>query len=143
MEPPSTVTQMPVTNDARAETRKQTISAMSSGVAMRPSWYGASASACSSAAERPLAAACWAMSESQRSVRVAAGETGHRLDALPMGNGDELGLALAILAEELNAERLRLERPDALLVKISGIAVRNLATGNAAPDPRELRLHLS
>lgn len=35
--PPSTVMQIPVMKAARADTRKQTASAMSSGVAMRPS----------------------------------------------------------------------------------------------------------
>ena len=48
---------------------------MSRDVAMRPSLYGASASFCSSATVRPLAAACCAISESQRSVLVAAGDT--------------------------------------------------------------------
>ena len=37
---------------------------------------------------------------------LAAGERAHLLDALPIGDGHELGLVLAILAEGLDAQGL-------------------------------------
>src|SRR5262249_3710323 len=65
----------PVMNEARADTRKQTRSAMSSGVAIRLSGYWLAASARTASTLLPSEAACWAMRLSQRLVAVAAGDT--------------------------------------------------------------------
>src|SRR5262249_60598289 len=64
-----------VMNEARADTRKQTRSAMSSGVAIRLSGYWLAASARTASTLLPSEAACWAMRLSQRLVAVAAGDT--------------------------------------------------------------------
>ena len=39
-------------------------------------------------------------------VRVISHEAGHRLEALPVRDGDEFALVLAILPQRLNTERL-------------------------------------
>src|SRR5687767_9581318 len=92
--------QIPVMNDARADARKQTTSEMSSGVAMRPSLYGACATARVSATVLPLALACCSIRESQRSVRVAAGETAvtSTLDSAPRSARPLVKLISAALA---------------------------------------------
>src|SRR5439155_658475 len=64
--------QIPVRNDARADARKQTRSAMSSGRAIRPSGYAPSTSARCCSRGFPAASACWAISRCQRSVADAA-----------------------------------------------------------------------
>src|SRR5262244_4522456 len=73
--PPSTVTHTPVMNEALADTRKHTRSAMSSGVAIRLSGYWLAASARMASTLLPSDAACWLIRLSQRLVAVAAGDT--------------------------------------------------------------------
>src|SRR5262245_52989272 len=72
-------------------------------------------------------------------ARVVAGEARHRLDALPVRDRHELSVVRAILAQQLDGERLLLERPDAFLVQVPGVFVRLGGDGAAAPDAGDLR----
>src|SRR5690606_30247809 len=56
-------------------------------------------------------------------TRILAGVAGHCLDALPVGDRDELGLARPILAQHLNPERPLCQGPDAVLVKVGRAGV--------------------
>src|ERR1041384_2584428 len=65
---------------------------------------------------------------------IAPGEARHRRDVLPVGDGHELALVLAILAECLYAERLLDQRHDADVVVVLLVFVGALAAHAAAPD---------
>src|ERR671918_1352288 len=72
--------------------------------------------------------------------RVAGRERAHRLDVLPIGNRDELGLVLEILAKGLHAQRRLDERLDADFVVVGLVLVGAIASGAPAPDPGNCRL---
>src|SRR5262245_24991037 len=77
--------------------------------------------------------------EVMNAPRVLAGKTRHRLHALPVGDRDELGLAGAVLVQELDAQRFLLERTDAVLVEIGRILDRLGGGRAAAPYAGDLR----
>jgi hypothetical protein len=59
------------------------------------------------------------------------------LDLLSVGDGDELALGPAILAQRLDAKRRFLQRLDAGFVIVARIFVRLGGGHAAAPDPRD------
>ena len=71
---------------------------------------------------------------------VAAGKARHRLHALPIRYRDELAFGLAVLAKQLHAESLFLERLDAGFVQIGRVLVGSFARGAAAPNAGDPRL---
>src|SRR4051794_29692359 len=69
--------------------------------------------------------------------RIATREPGHRFNAFPIGDRDELGLAVAIFTQRLHAHRLFDQRLDTEFVVVGFVSVGDLASRAAAPDSRD------
>src|SRR5947208_3044643 len=102
--------QIPVRNDARAEARKQTRSAMSSGRAIRLSGYAAIASARYCSTGFPAAAACCRVVDEDvdpaEALMDLAGDPLHLVEPAEVAGHDE-GLGAGLLPRDLPRRRLQ------------------------------------